>query len=246
MTTQTYIGKGPIYLGPRDGSGPQIHVGNSTVLNLTPAEEEKSLIDGDSPGGGKYASLKRVTGVALNLTVHEWIPQNLAIATRGAASTVSGGAISDEVHNNVQVDGLVRFVKVPDPDLSVTVTDNPSTTTYTEGTDYKRVAAGIVILSGGAIADDDDLLIDYTALASNVVQALVNSGLEYKATFSGLNEAESDRPVIVDVHRLRFGPAQLDLKGDDYGAIQLTGDVLKDTGITGSGLSQYYRIEYIG
>jgi hypothetical protein len=245
MTTKTFIGKGPIYLGPRDNSGPQLHVGNSTVLTLKPAEEEKSLIDGDSPGGGKFASLKRITGVSLDLTVHEWIPQNLAIATRGAASLVTGGAITDEVHDNVKVNGLVRTIKIPDPNVAMVVTTNPTGTTYTEGTDYKRVAAGIVILSGGAIANDADLLIDYTALASNVVQALVNSGVEYKATFSGLNEAESDRPVVVDVYRLRFGPSELALKGDDFGNIALVGEVLKDTLITGSGLSQFYRIEYV-
>jgi len=56
---------------------------------------------------------------------------------------------------------------------------------------------------------------------------------------------ESDRwlDLPTDSHRLVY--ISLILIADDYGEIAPTGDLLKDTTITGAGLSQYMKVAYV-
>ena len=126
---------------------------------------------------------------------------------------------------------------------SVVVTDGTGVTTYTAGSDYEVRPAGIYILPGSTIADGTSILIDYDYGAGDVIEAITNSGKEWEMVFEGLNEARSDKPVVVDIYRLKFSPAQsVDFIGDDYASLQLTGEALKDTSKTGAGISQYIKV----
>lgn len=116
-----------------------------------------------------------------------------------------------------------------------------------DGTDYEVGKAGIFILSTATrFAAGLLLTIAYTKNASEVVQALVNSSLEYVLAFDGLNEVDSGNPFFVQAHRIKFGvTAGLDMIGDDFGALEVKFDVLQDTTITGTGISQYLKIAQV-
>lgn len=104
-------------------------------------------------------------------------------------------------------------------------------------------SAGLNIVSGGGITAGENISITYTGLADDLVQALISSGLEYRLLFIGLNESQSNRKVVVDVHRVKFSPLKnLDLIGDDYADIQIEGNILKDSDKTGTGISQYFTV----
>lgn len=76
------------------------------------------------------------------------------------------------------------------------------------------------------------------------VQALTTGAKTFKMVFTGLNEANSSQEVIVTAHRVKIGAAQgLSLIGDEFAAMEVTGEVLIDTGITGAGLSQFFTVE---
>lgn len=242
--TDTYIGKGTVYLGLRNGSDALRDIGNCSILSFAAEEETREMIDYQNAGGGKLNELKRISGVSMEITMLELKPENIAIAVFGTASAVSAGTVTDEAHSLVKQGGLVPFANIPDPAQSVTVTGTGGTPTYVEDTDYRRVTAGIEIIVGGSIADDTALLVDYTKKAGNVVEALLNSGLEYRMVFSGVNEAESGRQVVVTAHRVKFGPGQsLGFIGDEFAELQVTGEVLKDPAITAAGKSQFYKAE---
>ncbi len=234
MTDKSYIGKGQVYM---DGRA----IGNVSELSFSIEEEKKELQDFTSAGGGLYNSLRRISSVELSMTMHDYNADNLAVAMFGTASAVAAGAVSDEAQttpSDVSTDVLVTTDNVIDTGETVTVTG------YVEDTDFTVNAGGIVVLASGSIPADTALAISYTKKAVDVIQTLTTSAQEYVLDFVGLNEAQSGDPVVIKVHRAKFGGGQdVSIIGDDFGSIQLTGDSLKDTSITTSGLSQYAEIK---
>ena len=77
----------------------------------------------------------------------------------------------------------------------------------------------------------------------DTIECLTSAALDYKLVFEGLNEARSNKAVTVTLYRVQFSPTKgLDLIGDKFAELSLTGKVLKDTTITGAGKSQYMKI----
>ena len=138
----------------------------------------------------------------------------------------------------------MQFSNIPDLTAAITVTNVGATITYTEGTDYVINTAGVYITTGSTIVEASTILIDYTKKAANVMQALVNSAQEYKMVFAGLNEAQSGKAVVLTVHRFKPGAAQnISMIGDDYASLDLPGEALSDSAITGAGLSKFYTVQ---
>lgn len=113
------------------------------------------------------------------------------------------------------------------------------------GVDYDVTGSGIFVYStstgGGEV-----WTVGYTKEVTEVVQALTNSSKEYRLYFDGLNEARSGKPFVVDAFRVKIGAAQnIDLIGDDYAGLELTGKVLKDASKTGAGISQYFKAQMV-
>lgn len=76
------------------------------------------------------------------------------------------------------------------------------------------------------------------------IEALTTGAQTFEMTFAGINEVNTGQTVTVTVHRAKIGAAQgLNFIGDDFGALEITGEVLIDTSITTPGLSQFFKIE---
>lgn len=244
----SYIGKGEIFIGPHAGGSAMVSVGNCSELTFNHGTEKKKLLDYTSAGGGNANSIERITEVTTNIKAHDVNAANLALGALGSTSAVTAGAVTAEAHPTYKK-GLVPFTYVPDTGAAITVKDAPAgTTTYTEGTDYVVNGAGIYILTGSTIPDSvagaATIKVDYTKKAVDVVEAMVNTGLEYKLVFVGLNEAQSGKQAIVTIHRFKPGAAQnVSYIGDDYAALDLPGEALSDAAITGAGLSKFYKVQ---
>lgn len=174
----------------------------------------------------------------------------------GTITALSTGAITDaqalkvsythrsatETHT-AYAGALIRTAKM---DIgNVVVTNEAGTTTYVAGTDYRVTGAGVVILDGGSIADDSTVKVKYTYSAQQVVEALTQGQQEYTLYFDGLNEADNNRNVAVDLHRIKFGlPSSLSLIGDDFITMSVEGEALVDSTQTGVGASKFYRWTY--
>ncbi|WBA79775.1 hypothetical protein [Endozoicomonas sp. GU-1] len=93
----------------------------------------------------------------------------------------------------------------------------------------------------------DNLGVTVSYTASNMVQALIESGKEFVLFMEGLNDAQDGKASNIRVHRIKFSPVQnLDFISDDFASIPLEIDVLVDTTITGSGLSTFMQIDLAG
>ena len=57
--------------------------------------------------------------------------------------------------------------------------------------------------------------------------------------FIGLNEARSGKPVVIEAFKVSHSPAGLGMIGDDFGGLEFTAKVEKDSSVTGTGMSQF-------
>ena len=83
-----------------------------------------------------------------------------------------------------------------------------------------------------------------TDTTAATIEALTTGAQTFELTFEGVNEAATGKTVTVTVYRAKIGAAQgLGFIGDEFGALEITGEVLIDTSITTPGLSQFFSVE---
>lgn len=81
---------------------------------------------------------------------------------------------------------------------------------------------------------------------THVIEALTTGAQEFRMTFEGLNEATTGQQVNVTIHRVKIGATDnLELIGDDFASLEVTGEVLMDTTISTAGKSQFFKIEIV-
>lgn len=243
MPDYSYIGSGKIYLREAGTATALAEIGNVSKLDFAVTEDVKELRDYTQPGGGIMNEVRRISAVEVSMTLHDLTPANLARALYGSAAALAAGTVTAESVVGYE-GGLTRLAK---PASAITsVTNDDATETFVAGTDYELRAGGLFVLSDTGITDGETLKVTYTALAADLVQALVDSGKEYELAFAGLNEARSGKAVDVDAFRVNLGVlANLSLIGDDFAGQEVKGRVLKDTSKTGTGLSQYFTVRMV-
>lgn len=241
----SYIGSGNIYLREYGSAAPFVDVGNCSALTISPQEEEKTLTDYTSPGGGTRAEVRRLTGVEVAYTFTDFSPENFARALRGNASSVTSGTVASEKLVAYK-GGVTPLAKLADS--VTTVKSAVGGTTYTQGTDWVFQDGGIFIPAGSTIPDPvggaENIDVAYSNVATKKVETLVNGNKQYELMFVGLNEARSSKRTRVRIHKVSAGLLQqMALIGDDFGAGEVTGKALSDTSKSGVGISKYMTVE---
>jgi len=243
MATRSYIGKGSVSIKQYGAAAGLMRIGNCSKLDLNFEEEVKDQLDYENAGGGLADTESRIKNMTAELSAYSFSPSNIALATRGTSSAITSGTVTNEEHV-AYVGATVPFAHLPNLGSTITVKDDTATTTYVEGTDYILTRAGVIILEGSDIADGDTIKVTYTKLIADEIELLTSSSSEYAMLFDGLNEANSGKAVVITLYRNKFSPtSKLSAIGDDFGQINLTAKVLKDPTITGSGLSQFAKIQ---
>jgi len=239
--TDIYRGKGSIYIGlPGDA---MLRLGNCPQLTRNVELQDSNLPDYESAGGGNVMADDRITGVTLEAQCNNFSPKNLAIATRGLVQPYAGGTVTDEAHADIVIGGLIVLDHIPDVS---TIVVKKGVTVLTLNSDYEIAGrSGIIPLSGGAntLVDGDDLTVSYTGKASNVIQSLINAGLEYRVFFDGLNESKSGKAVRYEGYKAKPSPSSLSLISDEYGVLTLNFKLIKDETKNGTTESQYEKLE---
>jgi hypothetical protein len=234
---EAYIGSGVVYVDGRD-------VGNCENVNFAIDQETKSQKNFRG-GGGNFASRTSISSVKLSMTLLNFSNANLALALRGKVTVVPAGTITEETVVAV-LGGLAETAKMIDTtDIAgtVVVKDEAGTTPYVLGTDYQVSAAGLKILSTGSITADEILKVDYANRATNVLQALVDSGAEVRVVLDGVND-DSGKPYVLRVHRWKPTPTSgLSLISDDYASFPVEGEVLADETVQGADKSKFFMRE---
>jgi hypothetical protein len=238
---RSFLGNGKIWERSRGTIEAFREVGNCSALTLGITSEEASLPNYRG-GGGEANKRERITAVAMNVTAHDFNADNIAAGMRGDVSAVATGSVASEVHSGVD-SGLIRTTKLIDKAQPVEVTGPSGTPSHVAGTDYTITAAGIEVIQGGGISSSADVEITYESLATDVIDALMNSGVEKEIVFDGLNDAQSGEPVVVDVWRAKPGTTDsLARFGSGDGALSQSYAVLLDSTKEALGESGYFRV----
>jgi hypothetical protein len=240
---RSYIGKGPVYIKVKGDSGGLFAIGNCSNLETSFEEEEQTLKDYTTAGGGNANILKAISAFSGNLVMHDYSAANLALALRGATTTETAAGVVDEPHATQGLDGellVVNFIRDSTVVPTVTLTGG---TPCVEGTDYAVENNSILVIGTGNI-DSGGVLISYTKDVSETMEALTASGQEYEIYFNGLNEAQSGKFVAIQMHRVKFSPAQgLSFIGDEFGELSVDFEVLSDSTKVGAGISKFMKIQ---
>lgn len=253
-TSDYFSGQGVVLLGTRDpatGKGSQfIPVGNVSELKLavaTAVTEHK-----ESQTGQRGIDLRLTTEVkaTLSMTMENYNPSNLALALRGSTTKSAGATVTDEAGK------FVPGTVIPLARISVSaVTIQKGATTlvaYAAGTstapdgewDYKmNLEAGSVYWAAtpktSGLVTGDDITVDYTYATQHNIEALTSSASEKYMRFEGLNTADGNKSVVVEVFRFLTDPLkELSLISDNIQSFALEGSVLLDATQTGS---KYFR-----
>lgn len=236
-----YLGSGKIYARAQGSAAGLMELGNASKLELAVKEDKQKLKDFSKPGGGTYASVSRISEATLQMTLNDLNKTNVARAVFGTELAVAGATVVDEAV--VAYKGAIVPLLHPSP-TAVTVSHTTGTPAYVANTDYEVRAGGIYIIASGAITDAQALKVDYTYAAYDKVEAMTSSSILLELHFEGLNEANSGKPVIVDIYKAQLSPTKaLSLLGDKFADLQVEAEVLADTSKTGVGISQYFRVK---
>jgi hypothetical protein len=112
---------------------------------------------------------------------------------------------------------------------AVTVNTYTGGTAWVLNTDYSLDATSgmITILS---VSKGTRIEVDYTYAATNIVPMFKDTQKERWIKFVGLNTANSNKVVTVELYRVVFDPANtFDLINDEIAQFELTGSVLYDS-----------------
>lgn len=247
MGTESYKGKGTLYLRRKNSTEGLLPVGNCSQIDIQISESKQEQKDYEEAGGSTIDTHTTIDSVSAALTVLNLSAKNIARATGGSATEVASAVVAAEAHVSSEAGSIIPFNLVPDASATITVTDAGAVTTFVDGTDYEFRNGGIIVLAGGAIAAlpaSTAIEISYTSLASFSVETLVLVGEEFEAYFDGLNEARSGKPVLLTGYRVKLNPTQsLSLISDGFASLAMSMDFLKDDSVTGTGKSKYIKLQ---
>jgi hypothetical protein len=252
-TDHYYSGQGVVLLAQRDTAGnPKgfTPVGNVSDLKLSVAVS--TLEHKESKTGQRATDLRLTTETkcSLSMTVENFIAANLADALRGTSTTVAAGTASSETLK-FYTGKITALAKAKVSTVSVATTDVvPVTlTAYVDDVtdwDYRvNPEAGSILINPNTATWDGlttigtggiDLQVTYDSAAQFRVDALTEGAKELYMRFEGLNTADGNSPVVVEVFKFLVDPLkELALISDSVQQFVLEGSVLADaTKVTGS------------
>jgi hypothetical protein len=242
VVTKGYIGVGRVWVRAYGSTGARRHVGNVSSLTLRHNIEAQRMPEYTRPGGGTAVKLERIDTVESSMTWLNFSPENWAIATAG---TVTDVALSASTVENVtgHKGSVTTLAKLPS--TITTVTSDPAGTTFQTPRDYEKSAAGIYIPTTSTITDGQALIVTYANIAQKRVEGSMGTSTVLEVLFEGLNDADTQKPVVVDIWRMSVPPAaELSLIGLEFGEMAIAAELLADTS-KGSSVSAFYRARMI-
>jgi hypothetical protein len=240
-----YSGQGVVLIGPRDTLGKPaglMAIGNVSDLKITVATTVIEHKESQTGQRGIDLRLQTETKANLSCTMERFDSANLGRALRGTATKETGGSVTGEsiVFNGIGTVVPLAHVKVS----AVTVTAGSA---LTLGTDYalNADAGSIEWLSSTATqamtAGTTTATVDYTYATQYLIDALTQPLTEYWMRFEGLNTADGNNPVIVDIFKFSVDPLkELALISDTIQQFVLEGSVLADPLQTTG--SKYFKV----
>ena len=249
IATEYFMGQGMVFIGTKDATTgePQglRHLGNVTDLKTS---LKTSVIELKESMTGTRGLAKRLTtevGASFSATLESLNKENLGIALRGAATEVATGSVTKQTYL-VFKDSMVALDHIGISAVSV-YDEATGLVAYDVTDDYLVNNNTISIPATGAIAaldsgDGVEVQISYTYAAQDKIEAFTEGEKEYYLYFDGLNTADENKAVVVEIYKVAMDPLkELALINDKQAEIVFEGSCLLDsTRATGS---KYFTVK---
>ena len=247
-----FSGQGKVFAGTRDVNGNAQafrYLGNCAALSVS--LETDVLEHKESTSGQRLTDLRliRQKTAQFSAQLEEFEPKNLALAMYGADSTIAAGSFVDPGTPDTLPSGIVAqdFVRLRRQDISsLSIKDSAgSPATLTLNTHYRIESAkhgSIQFLNVGTFVQPFKAF--YTFAAATNVNMLTGALPERWFRFEGLNTADGNKPVLVELYRVALNPLrELGLISDELLQMELSGNGLYDaTKAADAELGQFGRI----
>jgi hypothetical protein len=207
-------------------------------LGISTGADIKEMISKDKDYYGQIiASVATAQPSQFSIMMRNSTQQGMALALMGNNETYSAGSgtVTDE---SVTAD-LGAIVELAQRNLtagSVVVTSDPAGTTYVEGTDYEvNYALGLLkVLSGGAISDAANLLVDYAhgAIDGWRVRGATRTQAKGRFILDGRNLINNKTVRFEAYSVLLTSDGEIDFMADDPVEFGMTGRMETPSGKT--------------
>ena len=233
---------GKFYAVPYGGADTLVPMGNVLEAATEQTEEVEKQPDMTVLGGGTHGEIRRVTGIKFTAKLADLNVVNWARAVLGTVSPEDAGTVPDTAAT------VRRGALIPLPHASVTnLVIKKGAAEVAAAGNYDLLPEGIWIRADAvALADSDAITYAYDYADQVVIEALTTKAPELRLRFAGLNEADSGRPVLMDLWRVSQGVAkQISLVKKGFGSLDIEGELLKDPTKTGPGISPYMKTIHV-
>ena len=229
-----FSGQGRVYLAARDSNGNPLAlrwVGNAPELKISLNVE--TIEHKESHSGQRLTDLQLIKGKdgEFACTLEEFSADNITLSLYGDAVTTTGGSVSAETLPTGIVAGETRLLANPFVS-SVVITDSSSTPKTLPASQYTvHAAQGAItfnnITAGGPYVQPFKAAYTYGARRSTAMFKAPQP--EVWLRFDGINTADGNSPVILDLYRVAINPTKdFSLISDELQRFELSGRVLAD------------------
>lgn len=227
----------PFKPGTKTKTG-QRYLGNTPELSMTSESENLDHFDADNGIRVKDDSMLLELNRSGAFVTDHISPDNLALFFLGDASVVTQAGATALTQNIAEVKPGRRYqigASASAPAgargiTNVTVTSDPVGTTYIEGTDYtvNLDNGGLVILEGGAIAADSNIIVNYdtTATSYNRVVSADNAEIYGAMYLESRNPKGEKLDFYIPYCSIR-PDGDFTLKGGEWQQLPFSFEVLK-------------------
>ena len=251
MPPRYFVGKGKVLLGSRDAiTGKPTgldFIGNVPKLTLSTTQGQIDHKESFTGLNLVDRTVKTEQKASVSFTIEEITKENLEKFIVGTVTNLVGATVTNEPvtiykgkWNPLDRMNLTSFA-------SLTLSTSPNTI-YVKDTDYTvDLKQGMIFVpSSSAIPAQAIVNASYVAGASEKVSGFTaNPNRVYWLRFAGLNQAEDDAPVVVDIYK--FNPKSIgsmefindDFWKGDIDGMALYDDLQPDSNVNG----RFYRIQ---
>lgn len=233
-----FSGQGRLLIAVRDGNGnPGVFRAVGNVPELKVSLSTETIDHHESQFGQRLQDLRLVKSkkVETSFTLEDFTIANLAFAMYGTAGNVTGAVVAAEIMPSgivVNDEYRVKQAKLS----AVTVTDStgsPKTLTlgvnYTIDLNYGTIKF-IDITTGGAYVQPFKVAYTHATITGNNLTMFGAAPSEYWLRFEGLNTANSNSPVLVELYRTVMDPIkEFSVIHDDLMKMEMSGSNLYDS-----------------
>lgn len=224
--TQYYSGQGQVTYAERNAEGqPEgglIFLGDCSQLETKVTVDRKEHNESQTGRGAVDAVFETAQKVEFNGTFGGFDSQNLDLYLYGSTQAIEPATITGEE--------IIAYKGRRAPLSRMPVTFN-SLGSLVEGEDYFiDLGTGMIRFPNtSSVTDGDIYTANYEAAGERLTTAFTTLNTYKYLRFDGLNRGSDNVPVIIEVYRARFDPAEmLALINDEFAEYTLNGTALYD------------------